>query len=117
MTKKIYYALSSLALFLLASKSFAVVLVDCGGQGQDPCTFTKLEKLVGDVFNFALLNIAVPVAGLIVAYGGILMMVSGGDEGKFKKGKKILTAAAIGLAISFGAWLLVDSIMGFLQLK
>lgn len=121
MSKKIYYAVLSVALFLVASNSFAAILplVQCGNSQppyNSPCTFTDLIALVARLVSFALEYIAIPVTAVMVAWGGITMAISAGNVGKFEKGKKIITGAAVGLLISLGAWLIVNSVMGFLQI-
>lgn len=121
MAKKIYYALSSLALFLVASNSFAALtpLVQCGNSQppyNQPCTFSDMVALVTRIVSFALEYIAIPVTAVMFAWGGIMMAVSAGNESRFGKGKKILTGAAIGLAISLGAWLIVSAILKFTNL-
>ncbi|MFA5937364.1 MAG: pilin [Candidatus Paceibacterota bacterium] len=55
------------------------------------------------------------VAFLFFVYGGITMILSFGSADKVQKGKKILAAAVVGIAISFGAYLLVDFILQALQ--
>ena len=123
MAKKIYYAVLSVALFLVASNSFAAILplVQCGNPAPSPytapCTFTDLVAMVGRLVSFALEYIAIPVTAVMVAWGGITMAISAGNENKFGKGKKIVTGAAVGLLISLGAWIIVNSVMGFLQIS
>jgi type IV secretory pathway VirB2 component (pilin) len=113
MAKRIFQAaLLSLALFAFALNSYAA-LVECGNSPDKQCTWQNLEELVQKVFDFALTYIAIPIAVLMVVWGGIQMAISAGDEGKFKRGRQIITAAAIGLLIVFGAWLIVNTVLKF----
>jgi len=116
MVKRIFRtAFLPLTLFAIALNSHAAFagLVTCGNTGQPPCTYSALEQLVKDVFDFALKYIAIPIAVLMVVWGGIQMAISAGDEGKFKRGRQIITAAAVGLLIVFGAWLIVNTVLKF----
>jgi hypothetical protein len=105
-----------LALFAFALNSYAA-LVPCGNPDQEPCTYAYLELLVKNIFDFALTYIAIPVAVVMIVWGGVQMAISAGDEGKFKRGKQIITAAAVGLVITFGAWLIVTTVLKFVGIK
>ncbi|KKU75857.1 MAG: hypothetical protein UY02_C0041G0011, partial [Candidatus Giovannonibacteria bacterium GW2011_GWB1_47_6b] len=50
-----------------------------------------------------------------IVWGGFVIMTAGGSEEKVKKGKGIITASVIGLAILFGSWLIVTVITTFLK--
>lgn len=118
-SKKVFKAIFPVLFFLLAIAVKAQAqnssgLVTCGNPGQPDCTWGALEALIKTVFNYALEYIAIPVAVIMIAWGGITMVMSAGNESKFKKGKEIITAAAIGLVIVFAAWLIVTAVVGFL---
>lgn len=120
MVKKIFAsALFSLVVFAFAFNSYAAILplVTCGNPPQDACTYSDLELLVGKIFDFALTYIAIPVAVAMIVWGGVQMAISAGDEGKFKRGKQIITAAAVGLVITFSAWLIVTTVLKFVGIK
>ncbi len=104
-----------MAFFINAASSFAA-LVNCGGNGQNPCNYSDFVKMVQGLVTFALTDVVTPVAVIVIIWGGIEMAISAGDEGKFKSGKKKITAAAIGIVLTFGAWLLVNTILKFLNL-
>ena len=89
-------------------------LVTCGNPGQPDCTWGALMALVQTVFTFALKYIAIPVAVIMILFGGITMATSAGNEGKFKKGREIITATFIGLVIVFAAWLIINTVVNFL---
>lgn len=92
-------------------------LVPCGNGGDSPpCTYADLVKLVQNVVSFALTYIAIPIVSIIIVVGGIRMAISAGDEAKFKAGRKMITGAAVGLVITFGAWLLINTVLSFLKL-
>ena len=59
--------------------------------------------------------IAIPLGVLFVAYGGFVIMTAGGSEEKVKKGKQVITAAVIGIAIAFGSWLIIFTVNQILK--
>ena len=82
-------------------------LVPCKGTD---CTFCDLIKLVENIVNF-LWSLAAVVAGAMLVYGGFIMMTAGGDQGKVKEGKGIITQALIGFIIMFVAWILINLVL------
>ncbi len=91
--------------------SFAQGLVPCGNEGQRQCTYKDLFTLADKVINFLLFKIAIPLAVLMVIWGGINILTSAGNEGKVKRGREIITGTFVGIAIAFGAWLIVETII------
>jgi len=85
--------------------------VPCGGPGEDPCTACDLLSLISNLANFVASRFAPIVGALLFVYGGIMMIVSVGDPGKFAKAKGIFWNTIIGLAIIYGAWLITNSLM------
>jgi hypothetical protein len=53
----------------------------------------------------------------MVIWGGIQMMVSGGNEEKFKEGRKIIEYAIIGFAVMLLATSVVYILQDFLGIK
>ncbi len=118
-SKKIFKAITPVLFFLITIIVKAQVanpegLVTCGNPGQPDCTWGALEALIKTVFDYALKYVAIPVAVIIIAWGGITMATSAGNEGRFKQGRSMITAAVIGLVIVFAAWLIVTTITSFL---
>ena len=91
------------------SERASAALVTCGN-GDEPCSFADFTTLVNNVLHFTLFNIALPLAVVMFVWGGILIMTSGGSEGKVKKGKDIITGTVVGLLIAFGAWLIMRTV-------
>lgn len=54
------------------------------------------------------------LALIMFAYGGFYWLTSGGAAERLEKGKKAMTAAAMGMIIIFCAWLLVNSLLAAL---
>ena len=51
------------------------------------------------------------LAFVMFVYGGFMIILSMGNAERVKKGQQILVAAVIGMAIAFGAYILVDFIL------
>jgi hypothetical protein len=64
-----------------------------------------------------LFTIATPILAIMVIWGGIQMMVSGGNEEKFKEGRKIIEYAIIGFAVMLLATSVVYILQDFLGIK
>ncbi len=117
-SKRIFKAIFPVLFFLLTATVKAQTsgggFVPCGNPDQKPCTWQNLMDMVQKIFTYALTYVAIPVAVIMIAWGGITMATSAGNEGKFKKGREVITAAAIGLVIIFAAWLIINTITKFL---
>ena len=93
---------------------FAKLVPECssisvGGKSvTNVCTICDLFKLIQNILNFAWIYITFPVAALMLAIGGFMMLVPGlsGEKGagSYSKGKKIITNALLGIVIVFMAW-------------
>ncbi|MFZ2072162.1 MAG: hypothetical protein WAV10_00550 [Minisyncoccia bacterium] len=78
------------------------------------CGFAELICLVNNFIQFILFRMAVPIAAIMFAYAGILLIFSGGDTSKRSKAKSIFANVAIGLIIAIAAWLIVETILTLL---
>lgn len=79
--------------------------------GSSGCTVCHLGVVAINITQFLMFAIALPAAALLIAIGGITLLVSGGSETAIKRGKQTLTYAITGLLIIFLAWLGVDTII------
>lgn len=106
------------SLFLAANAAHAQGLVTCGDSTSSFCTWSNLVggsgSLVARVINFALFGFAVPIAVAFFIWGGIKMITSGGNEGRFKEGKDVITGVLWGLLIAFGAWIIINTVIAIL---
>lgn len=91
--------------------SFIMEGIGCVNNGQ--CGFCDIAKLISNIFNFLRNNIAMPIAILMIIYGGVMMIFSGGNSKNIQKGQKILTAAVIGFAIVLGVSLIINTVLTF----
>lgn len=84
------------------------LVVQCGGVN-NPCDLCDLFGLVNNILAFLFLKIVPPIAGLLIVIGGFLLFVSGGDQKRLTQAKQILTAVVIGLIITYGAWVFINT--------
>lgn len=76
------------------------------------CTICDIFVMGQNILNLLLYDISIPLAALMFAYGGFLMLTGGiASPDKYMKGKKVLINTVIGIAIIFFAWLGVDTVM------
>ena len=50
------------------------------------------------------------IGALMIVAGGVMMMVSAGNEERFSQGKKFITNAVIGIVIAVSAWVIVSEL-------
>ncbi|HMB17606.1 MAG TPA: hypothetical protein VKO61_01710 [Candidatus Paceibacterota bacterium] len=87
--------------------------VTCNQQGEGPCDFCDMIKVISNIVNF-LTRLAYIVAAAAIVAGGIMMMISGGNEKRFSKGKSLITNAVIGVVITLTAWIIVNTLFHIL---
>jgi len=76
------------------------------------CDFTQLMNLVNKVIHFILFDMVIPIAAIMFAYAGFLLVTAGGEAASARtKAKSIFTNALIGLVIAVAAWLIVKLIL------
>ncbi len=112
---KPFVFLSVIAL-MIPLVSFAAVavtypLVPCGGADQKACSVACFYVMVDRIISFLLYAISMPLSATALMVAGI-MLVAGGSEKAITTGKEIFKYTLIGLFIAFGAWLIIDLILG-----
>ncbi|RJQ30737.1 hypothetical protein C4572_03650 [Candidatus Parcubacteria bacterium] len=80
-------------------------------EGND-CGICDIFQLISNIVNFAAFKLASPLAVLILIYGGFMYITSGGNEKNKAKGTNAFWAAIWGIVIVFGAWMIVNVILG-----
>jgi len=89
-------------------------LVPCGTDANPaPCGFKDIMTLINKVINFVLFALALPIAAIMFAYAGFLLINPAGGEQK-TKAKNIFTSAVIGLVVAACAWLIINTILSIL---
>jgi len=74
---------------------------------------TGLFCILNNIINY-LLTIAGGIALIFVLVGGLQYMVSGGDEKAITSSKSTITYAVLGLAITLGAILILNTVLSIL---
>ena len=98
-------------------------LVPCGRQRDapdtieietEPCTLCHLFIMAKRIFDFLFLYLAIPLGVLMIIIGGAFILTAGGSPERTGQGRKILTAAIIGIVIFFASWIIVNTVLSFL---
>ncbi|MFA6324937.1 MAG: pilin [Candidatus Paceibacterota bacterium] len=76
--------------------------------------WNNLMKLINNIVDFILFRMAIPIAAIMFAYAGILLLTAGGDTNKAKKAKTIFLNVALGIVIAAAAWLIINTILTIL---
>lgn len=79
------------------------------GSTESICTFQDLLDLGYRLIQFAILVFTPLVVVMACIYGSFLIMTYGTNAGNLKKGKEVITAAIIGLVITWSAWAIVNT--------
>lgn len=93
-------------------------LLACNGSGGNSNPCQSLCDLVHTFVHFVYFGITLALfiaAPILFAWGGIMMMLAGGDPGKMQSAKKILTGTLIGVLITLGAYLIVATFIKVLE--
>jgi hypothetical protein len=106
--KKVFWPIILLCLLLIPSLAKGVQIVQCNGPD---CTIKSFFNTLVGIYNYLVFWIAIPLAGLSIAIGGIILMVSGGNPNLAGLGKKILYTSIIGLALAFCSYLIIDFLL------
>lgn len=109
-------------LFLVGTLSFLLLfafpvlgadppgLVPCDGKDCGTCELIEL----GDNLLRFFVTFSIVFAGVVFAWGGLLMVTSGGNMGQVSSGKSKMTDAVVGIVIVLTAWLLMDTVLKLL---
>ena len=89
-------------------------LVPCNGPD---CEISDFFLMLAKIYNFLVFWIAGPLAILAITAGGIMIMVSAGNQTFYTKGRQILMISVIGLFLVFCSWLIVNVILTTLGYK
>ena len=87
---------------------------DAPPTGADLCDWNALMKLVNNVISFILFKMLVPIAAIMFAYCGFILLTAGGESAKKTKAKNIFSNVVWGLIIAIAAWLIVQTILHLL---
>lgn len=88
-------------------------LVPCGSP-EKPCDICDIFVLGQNVMKFIFVDLAAPLAVIMLIYAGFLMMNpfgGGASPTQYQRGKKVLYNTLIGLALIFFSWVIIDTII------
>ncbi|OHA56969.1 MAG: hypothetical protein A2114_00315 [Candidatus Vogelbacteria bacterium GWA1_51_14] len=90
--------------------------------GIEDCTFDKLfgldnesNSLVKRVLNFAVFYLALPLAVIMITWGGILIATNSANPSGIKEGKTYIYYAVGGLILVLAAYLIIKTIVNTLS--
>lgn len=90
-------------------------LVPCDNSIGNLCDFDAFMALINKVITFILFDMALPIAAIMFAYAGFLMVTAGGEiAGARTKAKTIFTNTLLGLVFAVAAWLIINTILSIL---
>jgi hypothetical protein len=72
------------------------------------CGLLDAFEFIDYAFNLLMRDVVIPIAVLMIIWGGYYILTAGGSAERVKKGRKILLAAIVGVTIALAAPLLVD---------
>jgi hypothetical protein len=72
---------------------------------------------IANVIYFAIAVVIWIITPILVAVGGIMIMLGGANPGLIETGKKTITGAVWGIVIVLAAYLIVATFVGFLKIQ
>ena len=78
------------------------------------CNLCDAFTVASNIFKFLRNTIAFPVVVLMIIYGGMMMIFSGGSPQRVKNGKKAMSSALIGFAIVWGVSLILNTALAII---
>ena len=111
--KKILLIAILLSLVLTPFITNAAGLVPC----ENNCGIQDFFTMLGNIYNFIAKNIAGPLAIVAIIVGGTMILISAGNPGLAKQGKQVLLLAIIGLILTYGSYLIINTLLKALGYK
>ena len=75
------------------------------------CTFCHIFELANNIIVYLMTCLTPIISGIMLILGGFYIMIAGVDPGKMEQGKKIITAAIVGLIVIFVSWVLLNTFL------
>lgn len=79
-----------------------------------PCSICHLYIMTGNLINFVIYNIAIPLAALMFLVAAVYLIFSGGSEERIKTGRAIFQNTVIALLIVFVSWIVLTELFKYL---
>ncbi|MFA6257545.1 MAG: hypothetical protein WC671_00860 [Candidatus Paceibacterota bacterium] len=114
-TKKIIISILIFLILIVPALSLADGLVPCDNSAEKLCDFNAFMALINKVIHFILFNLVIPIAAIMFAYAGFLLITAGGEvAGARTKAKGIFFNAVFGLIIAVAAFLIIRTVLSIL---
>ena len=85
-------------------------LLPCGTPDQDGCkSICELFVLFQRLVYFGITVVFFAIAPVLLAWGGIMILIAAGSPEKLSSGKKILTGTIVGISLALGSFLIVNT--------
>lgn len=81
------------------------------------CQFCHIFVLIANIVDYVLTVIVPIVAGLMIIIGGLYLLAAGASPETLGKAKSVITATVIGLVIIFLAWVFLNTLLDFMDIK
>lgn len=107
-----YLILYFFSSFFYFSVSAAAPDIECGGLPGCEWAVDWVTSVIGNVIAEGIKYVAV-IAVLAVMYGGIMYLLSSGDEEKTWKAKNVILWSLVGVILSVAAWSLINILNNF----
>jgi hypothetical protein len=108
MSRRIFLIFLFLVVALFAESALANSLPQPEKYGL-PFEGQPVAENVGRIIKQAIMYVGV-LAIMALTYGGILMMLSYGDESKLKSAKSVVSYALLGVVLAGGAYAIVEAL-------
>jgi len=102
--------LTLIILFTIPVFTFAAGLVPCGGTGEPACQACHVLSLGQNLLTW-FITIMASIIALTFAFGGMKMVMSGGNGEAVSQAKGMMTNSVIGLIILLSSYLIVDTFL------
>lgn len=83
-------------------------VVSCSGSS---CTTCDLFETAQNFIKVMLSLLVVVIVPVMIAVGGIMIIISGPNENWLKTGKSMVTGAVVGLLIGAGAFIIINTLL------
>jgi len=86
-------------------------LVQCGLTSDDPCKFCDLFETINRIIKFAMFDLVVPIATLMLVVGGAMFFFGGIKPDLLNRAKGIILSTVVGIVVILCAWVAVNTVI------
>lgn len=74
------------------------------------CNFEAFLQLIANVVD-AIIKLIFIIAPILIVFGGIVILTSGGSTERISKGKDIIKGAVIGIVVALASYLIISTVV------